>query len=184
MLEHPHEGNSWGLFQCSYRNKGEQPKGRSRLHSHEFCLADHSLEGRMGPCEILRWVALGHLATSSVPQAAPVGLLLVFKTQDVSSAFLRKFADIMCKPGSLAWVIPENSSRAINLLTCALFWYQDISTWERLSEHITTGLSTDTCSSLVTSFSKAKKYTNIRNLCISTSELHDGNCLKQMYGFN
>lgn len=51
-----------------------------------------------------------------------------------------KVADIMCKPGSLAWVIPENSSRVINLLTCALFWYQDISTWERLSEHITTGL--------------------------------------------
>lgn len=32
-LEHPHEGNGRGLFQCSYWNKGEQPKGWSHLCS-------------------------------------------------------------------------------------------------------------------------------------------------------
>lgn len=75
-----------------------------------------------------------------VPQGVPVGLLLVFETRDVSSVFLGKFAGIICKPGSPAWFIAENSSHARNLLARALFWYQDISTWERLSEHITIGL--------------------------------------------
>lgn len=138
-LEHPHTGNGWGLFQCSYRNKGPQPKGWSRSRSSALCLADGNPQGRMGPREIVGWVALEHLATLSVPQGSPLGLLLVFRTWGVRSAILSKFAGIACKAGSLAWLIPENSSCAMNLLMRTLFWYQDISTWKRLSEPITTG---------------------------------------------
>lgn len=56
-----------------------------------------------------------------MPQGAALGLLLVFKTWDVSLVFLRGFTAIICKPGSLAWFIPENSSHATNLLSVHYF---------------------------------------------------------------
>lgn len=166
-LEHPCEGNSWGLFQSGYRNKGEQPR---------LCLADGNSEGRVGPRGTLRWVALGHLATSRAPPGAPLDLLLVLRTRDVSSVFLRKFASIICKPGR---ILPEQ-------------WiYSSVHYFGTKTFLLGRGLVSiqlqgfiDTCSSVVISFAKAKQYTRVRNLCISISELHDGNCFKCMYGFN
>lgn len=111
------------------KTNGSSPK--ADLTSAPMQSGDRNTE-EMGPCEITESSGSGTPGYVSVPPGAALGLLLVFKNWDVSLVFLRKFAVIICKPGSLAWFTPENSSRAMYLLAFALFWYQDISTWKRL----------------------------------------------------
>lgn len=66
----------------------------------------------------------------------------------MSLVFLRRFAAIICKPGSLDWFIPENSSRATNLLSVHYFGTKTLVLGKGFI---------DTCSSAVISFAISKK---------------------------
>ena len=167
-VEHPHEGNGWGLFQCSYRNKGEQPKGWARWCSSALCPADRS-PGTTWRSEV------SSSGTPGYHREHPLLCYWYSKLRMRAPYFWQSLLALFVSPG--AWPGPY-------LRLLPVQWiYSRVHFFATKTFLLGKGF-TDTCGSVVISFAKAAKYTNIRNLSISISELHDGDCFKYMYGFN
>lgn len=142
----------------------------------QLTLPDWSQTRRMGPREMLRRGALGNQLCLLYHREHIWGCYCYLKLQEWAG-FLGKFSGIIFMPGSLA-VSTWTSSCTMNSLIIRHYFGTETLLLGRLSEHTAVGLYCylQRC----TFFVKVKNYTNVRNLCISISELGGSDGFKYM----